>query len=200
MMRMAERNSVRCLKCRMFLDLCVCDILPRYQVKTRLVVFMQRTEFNFLSNTGRFVPQIFSNAEIRFRGQLDKTPIDTDGIASSESEPFVLFPTNNAPELNAEFVAKVAKPITLIVPDGNWRQAVKMLKRIKFLHHIPKVTLPVGRPSNYRLRVPPRGDGVCTYEAIARAMGILEGDKIQREMEAFFSVFVDRVLKIRGKK
>jgi len=62
------------------------------------------------------------------------------------------------------------------------------------------VSLPGGPPSAYQLRASPRVDGVCTFEAIARALGIIEGGTVQRQMEEFFHIFVERVLYIRGRK
>jgi len=198
-MEQAQKNSIRCLNCRMHFHLCVCDLMPKFDVKTRLVVLMQRTEFNFLSNTGRFIPKILPNSEIRFRGTLDQVPLKTGGMIPTDAQPFVLFPAGNAEVLTKSFVSKLKKPMMLIIPDGNWRQAVKIIKRVDALHGIPKVILPDDKPSRYRLRVSPREKGVCTYEAIARAMGIIEGEEIQTKMEKFFDAFVDRVLEMRGK-
>lgn len=173
--------------------------MPRFEIKTRLVILMQRTEFNFLSNTGRFIPKILPNSEIRFRGTLDQVPLNTEGMVPPDTQPVVLFPAGNADILTEKFVSKLTKPMTLIIPDGNWRQASKMIKKVEGLHGIPKVILPNDKPSTYRLRVSPRQEGVCTYEAIARAVGIIEGKEVQNQMEAFFDQFVDRVLKMRGK-
>jgi len=194
-----QRNSIRCLDCRLHFHLCICDQMPRFNLKTRLVILMQRTEFNFLSNTGRFIPKILPNTEIRFRGTVDQVPLNTKKMIQRDTQPFVLFPAGNAELLTGAFVAKLTKPMTLIIPDGNWRQASKMVKRVEDLHDIPKVILPNDKPSTYRLRISPREEGVCTYEAIARAMGIIEGKEVQQEMEAFFDKFVNRVLRMRGK-
>ena len=90
------------------------------------------------------------------------------------------------------------KPVTLIVPDGNWAQAKKAFKREKALHAFPRVKLPLGPPSKYWLRAAPRPEAVSTYEAIARAMGFLEGPEVQARMEAFFDVMVERTLHARG--
>ena len=43
-------------------------------------------------------------------------------------------------------------------------------------------------------------DGLATFEAIARALGILEGVGIQHELEKVFTMLVDRLLWARGKK
>jgi DTW domain-containing protein YfiP len=55
------------------------------------------------------------------------------------------------------------------------------------------VTLPPGPPSRYTLRAITRPGAVCTFEAIARALAILEGPAIEQAMmpvlEEFFRRF-----------
>lgn len=160
---------------------------------------MQRTEFNLVSNTGHLIPKIFDNAEIRFRGAFDKQPLNTHGLDAPERKTVVLFPTPDAITLTHDWVEDLHQPLTLIVPDGNWRQASKMIKRVPALTQFTKIKIPEGRPSNYRLRSSPRSDGVCTFEAIARALGIIEGDEIQHAMENYFLTMVERVLWVRNK-
>ena len=50
----------------------------------------------------------------------------------------------------------------------------------------------------YRLRTEAHDRGLATIEAIARAMGILEGDHVQRALEHVFRAMVDRTLWSRG--
>jgi DTW domain-containing protein YfiP len=88
--------------------------------------------------------------------------------------------------------------VTLVVPDGNWRQASKVYKRVPGLRGVPCVTLPKGPPSRYRLRAEAHPKGLSTLEAIARALGILEGAHVQRELERVLTVMVERTLWARG--
>jgi hypothetical protein len=60
------------------------------------------------------------------------------------------------------------------------------------------VSLPAAEPSEYRLRFEPQPGGLATMEAIARALGILEGAPVQRALEQLFRVVVDRTLWSRG--
>jgi DTW domain-containing protein YfiP len=61
--------------------------------------------------------------------------------------------------------------------------------------------LPRGAPSAYRLRVDAHEAGLATIEAIARAFGILEGERggeVQRALEEIFRAMVERTLWARG--
>jgi DTW domain-containing protein YfiP len=173
--------------------------MPRFDLKTHILIFMQRTEHRIISSTAHYIPKIFKHAEIRIRGGIDRLPMNTDGIFVEERQPLILYPTENAQVLSEEFVSKIKKPITLIVPDGSWRQTMRIVKRLDPNEKIPRVILPPGPPSNYRLRTSRKEGGVCTFEAIARSLGIIEGKIVQEKLETFFDAMVERVLWTRGR-
>jgi DTW domain-containing protein YfiP len=51
----------------------------------------------------------------------------------------------------------------------------------------------------YRLRHHPDPRFVATFEAVARALGILEGPAVQADLERVFQVVVERMLWSRGR-
>jgi DTW domain-containing protein YfiP len=110
------------------------------------------------------------------------------------TQPLLLFPY----EGEAEPLRPFDRPVTLFVPDGNWRQAFKVRARVPGLSQVPCVTLPPGPPSIYRLRSEAHAEGLATIEAIARAMGILEGVHVQDALEHVFKAMVERTLWARG--
>ena len=76
-----------------------------------------------------------------------------------------------------------------------------MRRRIPELAGIPCVSLSDQRPTEYRLRAEHRPGGLATFEAIARALRILEGDDgpaIEAAMLAVFHAMVERTLRSRG--
>ncbi|HWC90627.1 MAG TPA: DTW domain-containing protein, partial [Pirellulales bacterium] len=87
---------------------------------------------------------------------------------------------------------------TLIVPDGSWAQMRRFVRRDRTLAGLPHVKLPPGPPSTYRLRVQPDAQSLCTLEAVARAIGILESAPAQQQLEALLRVMVERTLWSRG--
>jgi DTW domain-containing protein YfiP len=92
----------------------------------------------------------------------------------------------------------MTRPLNLVVPDGNWRQTGKMIRRDGDMAQIPRVTLPVGNPSAYRIRTERRQEGLATIEAIARALGIIESPEVQAALEDLLAVKVSRTLASRG--
>jgi DTW domain-containing protein YfiP len=181
----------------MRIDLCVCAAAPGLDLRTQVVVIMHFREIPLTTNTARLATLALKNSEIRVRG-LPEQPLKTNDLGTDSREWWVLYPDETAEVLDREWTLKRAKPVTLIVPDGNWAQAKKAFKREPGLQRFPRVKLPPGPPSKYWLRAAPRPEALSTYEAIARAMGALEGADVQARMEQFFDLMVERTLMARG--
>jgi DTW domain-containing protein YfiP len=196
---MSRRDNAlhRCLRCRMLGNLCVCALIPspRLVTRTRLVLLIHRYEERKPTNTGRLAAECLENSEVVVRGHASQpTPAF---VSAPERQTLLLFPHEGATPL-ADFPIAPERPVTLLVPDGNWRQASKVRQRVPGLRDVPCVTLPAGEPSSYRLRAEAHEGGLSTLEAIARAMGVLEGDPVRRALEAVFRAMVERTLWSRG--
>lgn len=73
-------------------------------------------------------------------------------------------------------------PPYLIVVDGTWTQAEKMLRLNPALAGLPRLSLSPGRPSGYgALRREPAEGHLPTIEAVALALGALERDAARFE-------------------
>ena len=190
-----RRNAAaRCARCKMRHNVCVCALLPSLQTRTRLLLLIHRDEVSKPTNTGRLAALCLANSDVVCRGRKG---LETPLLLHEQTQPLLLFPHADATPIT-DWVG-CARPITLIVPDGTWRQAGKTRKRVPALHHIPCVSLPVGETSRYQLRNEHRADGLATMEAIARAFGLLEGAPIEQALSQVFRCVVDRTLWMRGK-
>lgn len=190
-----ETAGSRCERCRLHLGLCVCPLLPRLETRTRLVLIMHRLEARKSTNTGRFAALCLANSQLVLRGDGERP--DAPFVCDDGSRPLLLFPHPDAQPLARP--AAHEGPITLVVPDGTWRQASKVRKRVPGLDGLPCVALPPEGPSDYRLRRWPHEEGLSTLEAVARAMGVLEGEGVRRELERVLRVMVERTLWSRGR-
>lgn len=196
---MSRRDNARfrCARCRMLGQLCICALLPNPKIptRTRVVLFIHRYEDRKTTNTGRLATMCLANSEIFVRGH-DGAP-SAPFVCDPSSRPVLLFPHEDAVPLAP---AKPGDPpVTLIVPDGTWRQASKVRNRVPGLRDLPCVSLPIGEFTSYRLRSEPHRAGLATIEAIARAMDILEGAHVREPLERVFRAMVERTLWSRGK-
>ncbi|MBX3228024.1 MAG: DTW domain-containing protein [Labilithrix sp.] len=181
----------RCKACMMHMSLCICALIPRLETRTRLVLVMHKAELRKPTNTGHIATLALTNSATVVRGREGEPE---DEVTWPEgTEPVLLFPHEGAEPLTAR-----DRPVTLIVPDGNWRQASKVRARVPGLRDVRCATLPLGPPTEYRLRLETHPAGLATIEAIARAFGILEGPEVQAALEGIFRTMVERTLWIRG--
>ncbi|MGZ3438571.1 MAG: tRNA-uridine aminocarboxypropyltransferase [Polyangia bacterium] len=193
---MSRRDNVeaRCARCRMHESLCVCSLIPRIETRTRLVLVLHRDEVRKPTNSGQLAALCLPNSEVCVRGVVGRpAPRFTSDPAT---QPLLLYPHERA--LPIATFAQSARPITLIVPDGTWRQASKVRQRMPGLADVPCVSLPPDAPTSYRLRAEYHDDRVATLEAIARALGILEGPSVREALERLFRIMVERTLWLRG--
>ena len=192
-------QGARCLRCKIHKTLCFCDAIFEVPTKTRVSIIMHHRESYLTSNTANLAKLVLPGCEISQRGHPE-IPFTIESLKLNSTEmPIYLFPHENALDLTPEFVAENRdKKFHLIVPDGSWSQAVKTYRREPGLAAIQCVKLPPGDPGRYRLRKSSDENRLSTYEAIARALGILEEDsEVQRKMEEIFETMVESV--IRGR-
>lgn len=198
---MSRRNNAarRCARCRMHASLCVCAFIRSVETRTRLLLVIHRAEDRKPTNTGRLATECLVNSEIVVRGHPTDAAVPLPIPAATQ--PVLLFPAEGAiplPELARSLAPDL--PVTLIVPDGNWRQASKVRTRVPGMREVPCATLPArpDEPSVYRLRSEAHAHGLATLEAIARAMEVLEGRAVREALELPFRAMVERTLWARG--
>ena len=149
------------------------------------------------SNTGRLAKHCLVNSEIRLQGVIG-SPLSLDGLIMPERETLLLLLSPNSEELTPALAGSLAKPVTLLVPDGTWSQASRLGYKLSRLIGVRPVKLRADKPSEYRLRAEHHPDGMATFEAIARALGVLEGEEVRSVMEKLFRLLVERSLQARG--
>lgn len=195
---MSRRNNLeRCATCRMHETLCICALVPRLATRTRLELIVHYREERKPTNTGQLAARCLQRSAISIVGDRER-PLALAPVTDRE-QPVLLYPADDAVPIT-RFAAS-ERSIVLIVPDASWRQASKMRRRIPGLAAVPCVTLPEAGPTSYHLRAELREGGLATFEAIARALCILEGEagpQIEVAMLAVFRVMVERTLWLRG--
>ena len=188
----------RCPGCEIRKPLCFCSLIPRIELRTRLIILMHTCEEVLTTNTARLAAKALTNSEVRIHGRRDER-MATDDLIQNARTSLLLYPSPMAIELTPEFVSTIELPINLIVPDANWRQTAKFVRHDPSLSGITQVKLSRGSPSEYRLRTQRDVQHLCTLEAIARAIGVLESVAAQSSLEQLLRVQVERTLWSRGK-
>ena len=188
---MRFRRNDRCPRCRMHAGFCFCEHIPRIDLRTRVLLMVHRTEVRKPSATGPLALEVLANSEMRVHGFPD-APITAQALFVPDRRVLLVFPKPDAAVLSPAFLSADPRPLTLVFPDGNWGQAARMARRIPGLAQAETAVLPQGSPSNWGLRKQSRSDGLSTFEAIARAVGIAESRSAQAQMESLFALMVQR--------
>jgi DTW domain-containing protein len=190
-----------CLGCYLHRSLCICDLIPRLELKTRVALIVHAKELKRTTNTGRLAIKALVNSEMRVRGESNsKTALDLSDLLSAEYQSFLFYPSEDAVELTFDLVAATALPIQLIVPDGNWRQASKVHIRHTELANVPRVMISTPNSANLHLRAESTLEGMATLQAIATAIGLTErdGGRAGLALQELYQLKLERTLQGRG--
>jgi DTW domain-containing protein YfiP len=181
----------RCEGCLVDERHCFCEAFEPIDVQTAVVLVMHRQELAKPTNTGRLLLKTLPRVTTVTRAVADPAPVRLPEGA----RPLVLHP-----DARRELSRADASPSTvLIVPDGTWSQSRRMMARDPALIAADRVRLPDGPESVYLLRKAPHKGFLCTLEAVARALGVLEGEAIEQRLMALLHVMVERSMKTRGR-
>ena len=207
-------------------SLCICALLPCLETRTRVVLVVHQLEAVKPTNTGLLAVRCLANSAVVYRGR-PPAGADTGTSAFAEApgvQHLMLYPHPSATPLAAwrgrtEPIAweagelcsprtiaggfgnppRVPESITLLVPDGTWRQAART--RTRFAPDagtIPCVSLPASS-SGRRLRTASAPQRLATLEAVARALGILEGPEIEAALLRVYRIMTERTLWSNGR-
>ncbi len=188
----------RCLNCRVNNVLCVCDYIRPFKIETNVSLVVHVSELKLTSNTAQFAEKMLpEKAEIVIRGRMNDI-FDSSPTIGRPGNPFFLYPHEDSVELDDEFKEKNPGPYHLIIPDGNWQQARKVRQREAGFSAIPAVKLPPGIVTEYGLRKSLHPEWVSTYEAMAHALGVLEGKEVTEKLMAFFRIWVKNTERCRA--
>jgi len=122
--------------------------------------------------TARMVGLSLAQSVIRPGIDFSDDPF-VQSLLSATEPPYLLFPGPASTDVAA---LPLDRPITLIVVDGTWAQARKLIKSNPSLLRLPRLAFAPNQPSAYQIRTQPEAHCVSTIEALAHVLGVLEGD------------------------
>ncbi|MET0385887.1 MAG: tRNA-uridine aminocarboxypropyltransferase [Polyangiales bacterium] len=183
---MRTKRLPRCPTCGLSPNLCVCASLPKLAPRTRIVVVAHRVELGKTTNTGRLVAHMLGD-------HAELTTADTQPPPLASAGTWVLFPSDDAVPLD-----EVHERIdTLVVPDGTWPQARRIIRRHPYCVDRRRVRLVSPPPSRYQLRRYRDPASLCTLESVAYALRAIEGEHGAAVLLAAFEAWQERAIRVR---
>ena len=196
-MRHQRRTNEACGICATSRSACLCDAVPRIDLRTKVCLVIHHRELSRSSNTGLLALRALVNSEIRIRGEGRET-LDLKDLITPQYRTFLFYPSGDAAELDGALVMREPTPIQLLVPDGTWRQARKIHSRHPELRDLPRVKISTPHDSTFQLRAQSKPERMATLQAIAQALGIIEGDRVRAQLMRLYRAKIERTLKARG--
>jgi DTW domain-containing protein YfiP len=175
-----------CPRCTRPLAHCLCGAIPDLCSRTRVTILQHPEESRHPLNTGRLVALGLRRAE------LVCGEVFSEGLWQ-EPGAWLLFPGDGAVSVG-EIMPGGQAPAHLIVPDGTWRMAGRLLRLNPGLAALPRLSIPAGEPSRYRVRNTSQAGAVATIEAVVRALEVLEAPTRFDALLAPFDLMVARQL------
>lgn len=179
---------------------CICAQIPSLNYRSRLCLVVHAKELKRTTNTGRLAVKALQNSEMRIRGEGKEALDLSDLVANPDYRTVLFYPSDEAQDLTADFVAQDPRPIQLIVPDGNWRQASKVHYRHHELKDIPRVMIKAANKAKFHLRAETTEEGMATLQAIAHAYSVIESAEAGNELMKVYQAKLEQTLIGRGIK
>src|SRR6185503_3552992 len=139
------------------------------ETRTRVLLLQHPRESFVPIGTARLAHLCLPGSELRVGVEFDGDPVVREALGSGPA--YLLFPGPDAVDVGA---LRPERPVTLVVVDGTWWQASKLLKRNPALRALPQIRFTPPAPSRYRIRKEPADHCVATVEALAHVLGALE--------------------------
>jgi hypothetical protein len=181
-----------CYRCHKPSVCCICDRIVVALHRTPIVILQHPRERHHPLGTARIARLGLERAHVVVGAGHDAMHFDTelpDGAA-------LLFPGPSAQDLAA--LPTQARPRALVVVDGTWPNARKIVRTAPQLQALPRVTLRPKRPGNYRIRRARRPDvQLSTIEAIVAALRVLEPEAVDVPgLLRVFDAMIDRHIEL----
>jgi DTW domain-containing protein YfiP len=163
---------------------CYCDAVERLETRTRVVILQHPRERHVRINTARIARLALTNATLHEGIDFSADAEVLAALADPARPAALLFPGEQSVDVRAE---PPSGAITLVVLDGTWWQATKLLKANPVLQALPRYAIAPEHLSRYRIRKQPADHCLATIEVLAEVLGVLEGDaeRMQRLLAPF---------------
>ncbi|MFK8331338.1 tRNA-uridine aminocarboxypropyltransferase [Pseudomonas sp. BJa5] len=190
-------SRIQCERCLRPQTHCLCPLIPSLDSRTRVLLLQHPSEVRHALNTAKLAALGLRNAELVVGEVFD----DLAGlIAVPGYRSALLFPGEDAQPLSGYATDADERPWLLVVPDGTWRKASKLLHLNPLLAALPRVTLAQVLPSRYRLRKAPAPGALSTLEAVVQALNVLEAPNCFDALLKPFDALIEGQIKAMGRE
>jgi DTW domain-containing protein len=162
-----------CERCRRPRPACYCAHVSPIDTRTRLVLLQHPRERDVAIGTAHMASLCLTNSELHVGIDWSRSEAVARALSDPARPAILLYPGTDAIDI---VKSPPAGPVTLVVVDGTWAQAKKVVRTNPMLSALPRYAFVPPTPSEYRIRKEPDVASVATIEALVHALTALEGD------------------------
>ncbi len=166
-----------CTQCRLAKVVCDCELLNPFSTETKFVLLMHPEESRRRIATGRLTHLLLRNSQLIVGENFAQQSQVQSILADPRNQTVILYPGTSATNLSEATDRSwrdLSKPLNVIVLDGTWRTARKMLHRSPNLQMLQQICFTPRKPSRFRIRKQPHPVCFSTLEAVHHLIGELE--------------------------
>jgi len=167
-----------CTRCKRPEIVCYCAHLTSIPTKTRVVLLQHPREEDMAIGTAHMASLCLPNSELHVGVRFEGSAALERALSDPARPAALLYPGEGAIDVLRD---PPKGPITLVVVDGTWWQARKLVRTNATLAALPRYAFAAPKPSEYRIRKEPDVAYVSTIEALVHVLGVLEGDPARLE-------------------
>ena len=168
---------------------CVCGLVPKVENQTPVLIVQHPRERLHPFGTATLAALSLARVEV----QVVRPRGGSGPTVRFEPGDRLLFPDLSAPRLDELAVA----PSRLVVIDGTWAHARRLLQDVPGLDALPRAKLAPSAPSRYRIRREPAAECLSSVESVVAALQMLEPETAGfAELLAGFDSMNDRQLEL----
>lgn len=195
-------SLVRCERCRVAEQYCICAWQPEVQARSAVCLLMYDTEPMKPSNTGWLIADVVQDTFAFGWSRTESNPELLELLADPQWQPYVVFPEEyQLPEQQIVHELPAAedggKRPLFVVLDGTWHEARKMFRKSTFLHQLPLLSLRPEQVSRYHLRHSDNKEHLSTAEVMVSCLQLAADKDAAQALAAWFKRFTTHYLAAR---
>lgn len=170
-MKVFKMARILCNHCNFALNTCVCSAVKIIPNKVKVVILQHPSEEKIAKNTAKLLNLSLTNCSI-IKGENSQ---DFKALNNLPKESTVLlYPNDDATYLDEPNFTTNNYITHLIVIDGTWNKAYKILQLTPILSQFKTISFKQVPKNRYTIRKAPRADSLSTLEAVAHSLTLIE--------------------------
>jgi len=189
----------RCYRCLRPRSRCYCARIAPLETRTRFALCIHPDEYRHQKcGTGRLCRIALPQSELFVGVGFDGNDRLNALLGDPRLSPWLLYPGPDAIDLSSgsPFLLPPGRELLVVILDGTWRQARKILHVSRNLRGLPRLAFTPSFRSRFTIKRQPHPNCLSTIEAVHELLGALETsgyEHLDRAQDSLLDILADLV-------